>query len=82
MLAEGAIQVDTGRQNPQANIFQLVHEWLRNERKGSWVLILDNVDDASFLVKAQSTGEDGHANSGEIEKVRPLVDYLPQCPNG
>ncbi|PQE24997.1 hypothetical protein CJF32_00009547 [Rutstroemia sp. NJR-2017a WRK4] len=39
-----------GRQNLQANIFQLVCDWLRNDRKGKWVLILDNMDDAGFLV--------------------------------
>ena len=72
----------SGRQNPQTNIFQLVHDWLRSDRKGKWVLILDNVDDASFLVKAQSTGQDGHTNGRGSEKVRSLVEYLPQCPNG
>jgi hypothetical protein len=68
----------SGRQNPQANIFQLVHDWLRNDRNGEWVLILDNVDDAGFLVEAQSTGQAGRGS----EKARPLVEYLPQCPNG
>jgi len=68
----------SGRQNPQANIFQLVHDWLRSDRNGEWVLILDNVDDAGFLVEAQSTGQDGRGS----EKARPLVEYLPQCPNG
>src|SRR6266536_6154478 len=47
----------SGRQNPQANIFQLMHNWLRNDRKGKWVLILDNVYHTVLLVKAQSTGQ-------------------------
>jgi tetratricopeptide (TPR) repeat protein len=72
----------SGRQKPQANIFQLVHDWLRSDRKGNWVLILDNVDDAGFLVEAQSTGQDGHIDSRGSEKARPLMEYLPQCPNG
>jgi hypothetical protein len=59
-----------GWQNPKANIFQLVHDWLRDDRTGEWVLILENVDDASFLIAARST------------ILRPLVSYLPQCPNG
>jgi hypothetical protein len=71
-----------GRQNPNANIFQLVHDWLRDEGKGEWVLILDNVDDASFLVKTQSTGQDGQTNGVESGNSQPLVSYLPQCPNG
>ena len=61
------------RQNPKADIFQLVHDWLRNERKGRWVLILDNIDDASFLLEARGT-EGGNS--------QPLVSYLPQSPNG
>ncbi|KAH8805208.1 hypothetical protein F5884DRAFT_859817 [Xylogone sp. PMI_703] len=42
-----------GRQNPKANIFQLVHHWL-HDNKREWMLILDNVDDVSFLVEARS----------------------------
>lgn len=45
-----------GRQNPTANIFQLVHGWLRDEKKGKLALILDNVDDAGFLLEAPSAG--------------------------
>jgi hypothetical protein len=71
-----------GRQNPTANIFQLVHDWLLDDRKGKWVFILDNVDDASFLVEARSTGQDGQTNGISSRNLRPLVAYLPQCPNG
>ena len=37
-----------GRQNSQANIFQLVHNWLRDS-KDPWLLVLDDLDDATFL---------------------------------
>lgn len=37
-----------GLQPKTVNIFQLVYDWLRDERR-CWVLILDNVDDAGFL---------------------------------
>jgi hypothetical protein len=57
-----------------------VHDWLRSDRKGKWVLILDNVDDAGFLVKAQSTGQDGHTNS--VGSGKALKEYLPHCSNG
>ncbi|PQE28655.1 hypothetical protein CJF32_00011397 [Rutstroemia sp. NJR-2017a WRK4] len=69
-----------GRQNLQANIFQLVHDWLRNDMKGKWVLILDNVDDAGFLVQTQSAGTEGQTNSISSGNLRPLITYLP--PNG
>ncbi|PVH70310.1 hypothetical protein DL98DRAFT_540942 [Cadophora sp. DSE1049] len=62
---------------------------LRSDRKGKWVLILDNVDDASFLVKAQSTSRDGHTNSigsgklgwhddGEDDvKLAAVLEFMP-----
>jgi hypothetical protein len=71
-----------GRQNPTANIFRLVHDWLCDERKGKWLLILDNVDDARFLVDAQRTGQDGQTSDIESRNIRTLVSYLPQCQNG
>ena len=51
-----------GRQNPKANIFQLVHGWLQDEGKGRWFLILDNVDDAGFLLEARSASRDGQTD--------------------
>jgi len=59
-----------------------VHDWLLDVRKGTWVLILDNVDDASFLVEAQSTGQDGQTKGIGSGNLRPLAAYLPQCSNG
>jgi hypothetical protein len=61
------------RRNPTANIFKLVHDWLRGS-KGQWILILDNVDDARFLLEAQPY------DSGSASK--PLREYLPQSQNG
>lgn len=59
-----------------------MHDWLRDDRKGKWVLILDNVDDAGFLVKDQSTLQDGQTNGIDNGSLQPLVSYLPHCPNG
>ncbi|KAH6702773.1 hypothetical protein BKA61DRAFT_646770 [Leptodontidium sp. MPI-SDFR-AT-0119] len=70
-----------GRLNPQADILQLVHDWLRDERKGKWILILDNVDEAGFL-KARRSGQDRQTSGIEGGNPRPLVSYLPQCPHG
>ncbi|KAH6648299.1 hypothetical protein BKA67DRAFT_521943 [Truncatella angustata] len=68
-----------GRQG-STNIFQLVHDWLRDERR-KWVLILDNVDDADFLFdrRGSQVWQTIGANSS---KEQPLASYLPQCPNG
>jgi hypothetical protein len=59
-----------------------VHDWLRDNRKGEWVLILDNVDDAGFLLEAQSASRDGEMSDIEGRNSRPLISYLPQCQNG
>ncbi|KAH7318969.1 hypothetical protein BKA65DRAFT_569095 [Rhexocercosporidium sp. MPI-PUGE-AT-0058] len=72
----------TGRQNPTANIFQLVHDWLCDEKKGKWALILDNVDDAGFLIEARRNGQDRPTKPADSGALRPLVSYLPQCQHG
>ncbi|CAN9251608.1 unnamed protein product [Alternaria alternata] len=38
-----------GRKDPQADVFKLVHDWLRDEKNGRWLLVLDNADDAAVL---------------------------------
>jgi hypothetical protein len=30
-----------GRKGPQAEVFKLVHEWLRDEKNGRWLLVSD-----------------------------------------
>jgi hypothetical protein len=62
-----------GRRDSQVNIFKLVHDWLcdTDER---WLLVLDNVDDASFLFDAQATASQIAA--------KPLNKYLPCCAHG
>ncbi|OCK91152.1 uncharacterized protein K441DRAFT_225382 [Cenococcum geophilum 1.58] len=72
----------SGRRNPRVNIFKLVHDWLCDEKKGKWILVLDNVDDASFLLIAQSTGKEDQGNDGDSRNLRPLLAYLPQSQNG
>jgi tetratricopeptide (TPR) repeat protein len=62
-----------GRQDPQANIFELVHNWLR-DCKHQWLVVLDNVDDARFLLDRPAT------NSTAARK--PLREYLPHCERG
>jgi tetratricopeptide (TPR) repeat protein len=38
-----------GRKDPQADVFKLVHDWLRDEQNGPWLFVLDNADDAAVL---------------------------------
>ncbi|CAN9191670.1 unnamed protein product [Alternaria alternata] len=63
----------TGREDPQANIFKLVHDWLRG-CKHRWLLVLDNIDDARFLLECSTASP---KTSSE-----PLRAYLPHCERG
>ncbi|KAF1941727.1 hypothetical protein EJ02DRAFT_298860, partial [Clathrospora elynae] len=57
-----------GRQDPQANIFKLVQDWLR-DCKHRWLLMLESVDNARFLL-------DRPAVTSKSASV-PLREYLP-----
>ena len=68
-----------GRDDPKADIFKLVRDWLRGAKSGKWVLVLDNVDDASFLL-APGHGSQGRQESGNTSAT--LFEYLPVCDHG
>ncbi|KAL6709273.1 hypothetical protein ACN47E_001680 [Coniothyrium glycines] len=59
-----------GRSEPQANIFELVRNWLRDEKNGQWLLVLDNADDAAVLATLPGQVQ-GH-----------LSGYLPPSKHG
>ncbi|OCK73007.1 HET-domain-containing protein, partial [Lepidopterella palustris CBS 459.81] len=71
-----------GRNDPKANIIKLAHDWLQNENMQKWFLILDNFDDAAFLVEAPSTSLAAQKGGHNDTSPRPLSDYLPQGENG
>ncbi|KAJ6050146.1 hypothetical protein N7444_006862 [Penicillium canescens] len=71
-----------GRQDPGADIFKLTENWLRDEKKGKWTLILDNIDDDWFVAEFLATGREGPANGRINASTRPLLDYLPRSSNG
>ncbi|KAI4940763.1 hypothetical protein J4E91_011250 [Alternaria rosae] len=62
-----------GRRDPQANIYKLVHGWLC-DCKQRWLLVLDNLDDARFLLDNPAT------QSKTVSQ--PLREYLPHCERG
>jgi hypothetical protein len=60
------------RRSPKADIFKLIHDWLRDEKKGKWLLILDNVDDARFLVEAPVTSHETQAGGRDSKFTQSL----------
>lgn len=69
------------RSDPSKNILELVAQWLRNERNGRWLMILDNADDDSIYFASNSNRQDGR-EVARSSKYLPLSAYLPQSRNG
>ena len=68
-----------GGQDAKANIYQLVYNWLHDDRNGKWLIVLDNADDADFLFERPDSNEsEGKANTA----TRALIDFLPICAHG
>ena len=70
-----------GRDEPEADILQLVHNWLCDERNGRWLVILDNVDDGDVFFTAEDCA-DTTQKIDIMSPTRPLESFLPQTPNG
>ena len=69
-----------GREDPKTDIFRTVHYWLRG-CEGKWLMILDNVDDARYLLKAKPKSQSQiiEPDNGAFSS---LWKYLPKSPNG
>jgi tetratricopeptide (TPR) repeat protein len=84
-----------GRKDAQADVFKLVHDWLRNEKNGRWLLVLDNADDAGVLSlrpsNSQTSPTDGctddsgggaSTSTSTSALQRHLSEYLPPSRHG
>ncbi|KAJ5397813.1 hypothetical protein N7509_005926 [Penicillium cosmopolitanum] len=71
-----------GRQDPTANIFQLVESWLQDRKRVKWLLILDNVDDDGFLHQPSTIGQQGLQIGQTNTPTKPLLEYIPRSPSG
>ncbi|KAJ5164408.1 kinesin [Penicillium coprophilum] len=62
-----------GYEDPNVNVFELVHDWLLDSKRGKWIMILDNIDDDDFL----------HARPSPDQNIKhPLITYIPRYENG
>ena len=71
-----------GQQDPKANVFRLVHDWLRDGKNGRWLLILDNVDSPDLLFEARDASQRGQGTGVDSEGRQPMSAYLPRSQNG
>lgn len=77
--AEIAAAVEiTGTGDGKVDILQLVSKWLANPDNGSWLLILDNADDATVLLDLSKSATGTVAAS----LPRRLLDFLPRVSHG
>lgn len=67
-----------GRHDSDTDILRLIHDWLRSENNGPWLIILDNADDASVFF----SGLISDTESANASRRQPLNSYLPQSRNG
>ncbi|KAK5711317.1 hypothetical protein LTR17_018488 [Elasticomyces elasticus] len=44
-----------GRKDPKSDLLQLLRNWLRDESKGKWLMVLDNADEVGFLLEPPAT---------------------------
>ena len=71
-----------GRKDPKENIFELVTRWLRDESKGTWLLVLDNLDDGVILSAPPAATSKPQSSDSRGQIQQPLSAYLPQSQNG
>ncbi|CAI7593360.1 unnamed protein product, partial [Penicillium pancosmium] len=70
------------RQDPKANIFNLVENWLRDENNGKWICVLDNADNDKFLCSLRTSDKGASTKESPNASTKPLLEYLPRSPNG
>ncbi|KAF6829743.1 kinesin light chain [Colletotrichum musicola] len=58
-----------GYNDPKVDILATVHDWLMRRDKGSWLMILDNADDAELFFPTANTDDN-------------LGQYIPECAHG
>jgi hypothetical protein len=83
-LREIADQVKArGRKDPQADVFKLVYDWLRDAKNGRWLLVLDNADDAAVLSSTDDVGKlSNDSDNASSALQQHLSRYLPSSRHG
>jgi tetratricopeptide (TPR) repeat protein len=77
-----------GRKDPQVDVFELLHDWLRDKKNGPWLLVIDDADDAAVLARLTDNNQSPAAkssingdNGGNILQQH-LSRILPQSRHG
>ena len=71
-----------GSDDPKVDVLQLVSQWLQDDTNESWLLILDNADDANMFTYAMDTvPQPTQRKEGETSHL-PVLKFIPQTSNG
>jgi tetratricopeptide (TPR) repeat protein len=68
-----------GFEDPKNNALQLVSDWLSDQDNGSWLMVLDNADDAEVWI---GPAIQGSLQEGIPQQSAPLIDYIPRGSHG
>lgn len=69
-----------GRDDPKADLFQLVKRWLEKAYHSRWLMVIDNADDTELFFSAKHHG-DASASSPANGRGK-LGTYIPHCTQG
>ena len=70
-----------GRQSPNADLYELLRSWLIDTRGRRWLLILDNADEAEYLLESPAVTSQKTDRTPTPSGGRRL-DYIPTCDHG
>ncbi|KAJ5651965.1 hypothetical protein N7507_009391 [Penicillium longicatenatum] len=70
-----------GRRDSGVNVFQLMENWMREEKNGRWICVIDNVDD-EFLCLLPAAKKDDQSQVLANALTKPLIQYVPRRPHG
>lgn len=69
-----------GRDDPKADLCQLVKTWLERSQQSRWLMVIDNADDTELFFNIQR--QDDASVSAHAGRHKHLGRYLPQCTHG
>ena len=69
------------RQNLKANVFRLIHDWLRNKKSERWLLILDNLDNTDFIFEIKDISQREQEIEVNNERRQSITAYFFQSQN-
>jgi tetratricopeptide (TPR) repeat protein len=70
-----------GRESPHANLHELFWNWLIDTRGRRWLIVLDNADEANYLLEPPTLTNQSHHSTRNSSGDRRL-DYIPTCDHG